>query len=100
MTQEEIDEIMKAKRYGLDENFFRDDYIYLVTKDGKDAKFKGLNGDANKDVDAPYLVCPVHTEKAWAEYEAQQPTEPSFPDFPFWPVDPTDPTQGADTNNQ
>ena len=98
MTQEEIDEIMKAKRYGLDENFFRDDYIYLVTKDGEDESFKGLNGNLNKNVEAPYLVCPVHTQEAWEEYQAQQPTEPTLPDWtwPFGPSDtpnPTDPTE-------
>ena len=97
MTQKEIDEIMKAKRYGLYEDFFRDDYIYLVDKNGKDLAFKGLNGNVNKDVDAPYLVCPVHTQQAWEEYQAQQqPTEPSNPLWPFDPLFPTKPTDPTD----
>ena len=91
MTQEEIDEIMKAKRYGLNENFFRDDYIYLVTKNGEDAGFKGLNNNINKEVIAPYLVCPVHTQKAWEEYEAQQATDPSEPTEPGAPSEPAKP---------
>ena len=95
MTQDEIDEIMKAKRYGLYEPFFRDDYIYLVDKNGKDASFKGLNNNINKDVDAPYLVCPVHTQKAWEEYQAQQATEPSEPVDPNAPTDPTVSTPAA-----
>ncbi len=92
MTQEEIDEIMKAKKHGLDENFFRDEYIYLVDKNGKDLNFKGLNKNINKDVNAPYLVCPVHTKEAWEAYQAQQPTEPSAPVDPTNPSDPTDAT--------
>lgn len=95
MTQEEIDEIMKAKRYKLEENFFRDDYIYLVDKNGKDKSFKGLNNNVNKDVEAPYLVCPVHTKEAWEAYQAANPpetTDPVDPNAPTSPVLPTLPT--------
>ncbi len=73
MTQREIDDIMKAKKYGLNENFFRDDYIYLIKNDGTDGSFKGLNGNINKFVDAPYQACTVHTKEAWNAYAAQNP---------------------------
>ena len=80
MTEEEFEELVKAKTQGLLQDYLRDDYIYLTKKDGKDASFKGINGDVNAKVDAPYLVCPDHTKEAWEAYQASivpetEPTE-------------------------
>ena len=78
LTQEEVDEIIKAGTTGLVADYLRDDYIYLITKDKKDGAFKGLKGDKNAKVNAPYVVCSVHTKEAWDAYQAgqqaQQPT--------------------------
>ena len=95
---EEMQELIKAKNSGLLPEFLRDDYVYLVDKDGKDASFKGFNGDANPDVEAPYLVCPVHTKEAWEEYEKSQEEEkdPEDPENPTDPTDPTEPTTPPD----
>lgn len=77
MTQKEIDELVKAKTSGLQPEYLRDDYIYLVNDNGTDAVFKGIESNINQDVTAPYLVCPVHTKEAWEAYqESIAPTEP------------------------
>ncbi len=85
MTQKEVDELIKAKSSGLLPEYLRDDYIYLINENGTDGVFKGLEGKINEKVTAPYLVCPVHTEEAWEEYqksvEATQPeTQPAETD--------------------
>jgi len=85
MTQEHINDFIRAKKYNLDDVYLRDDYIYLVDKDGKDAVYKGLDGSLKQDVEAPYKVCTVHTQAAWEEYQQQNPTEPDN-------QDPTDPS--------
>ncbi len=69
MTQKEIDELVKAKTCGLMPEHLRDDYIYLVNDNGTDAAFKGIEGNINNDVIAPYLVCPAHTKDAWEKYQ-------------------------------
>lgn len=69
MTQKEIDELVKAKTCGLKPEHLRDDYIYLVNDNGTDAVFRGIEGNLNQDVHAPYLVCPVHTKEAWEAYQ-------------------------------
>ena len=84
MTQKQIDEMLKAKNYNLRKWFLEDNYIYLVNNNGTDAKFKGIKNDKNKDIDAPYIVCTVHTKEAWEAYEAAHAPEPE----PTEPVDP------------
>lgn len=94
MTQEEVNEILAAEKYKLKEDFFRDDYVYLIDKDGKDASWTGFHGKCNKDVNAPYKVCSVHTEAAWQAYQdsiappetkppvVEDPGSPSVPAVP------------------
>ncbi len=72
LTKKEVDAIAKAASYGLEPQFVRDDYIYLITDDGKDGEFRGLKGDKNMNVKAPYVVCTVHTEMSWQAHEAGQ----------------------------
>lgn len=73
MTQEELNEIITACNVGLDKSmFYRDDYIYLVDASGADASFKGINGDINQNVTAPYKVCTVHTKEEWEKYEEEK----------------------------
>ncbi len=77
MTQAELDERIKAKTCGLQPEHLRDDYVYLINNNGTDAVFKGFGGNINQGVNAPYLVCPVHTKEAWDAYQASvAPTEP------------------------
>lgn len=72
MTQAEIDELLKNKKNGLWPEFLLDSYVYLVNKDGTDGVFKGFQGNLNKDVTAPYIVCPLHTQASWEAYQATQ----------------------------
>lgn len=77
MTQEEMDEIRDLVKVGLNPKYALDSYVYLINADGTDADFKGFYGGANLGVSAPYLVCPVHTQKGWDDYqESLKPTEP------------------------
>lgn len=98
MTRSEMEELLKAEPYRLNEQFLRDDYVYLVKENGTPDVFKGFHGKANNGVEAPYLVCPVHTKEAWetyqAEHEATKPTEPTEPAEPVIPdvTKPTAPT--------
>lgn len=95
MTQSEIDEILKAEPYKLLTDYLRNDYIYLINPDGSDAIFKGLKDDLIQNVEAPYGVCPIHTQQAWELYVALHPTDPTGPagpTIPMPPMLPTDPT--------
>lgn len=78
MTQDEIDELKKAARYNLDDDYLVDTYVYLVTSSGQDAPFHGFNGDINVGINAPYAVCPVHTKEAWEALQTK-PTDPTVP---------------------
>lgn len=77
LTQKEINEILSAKSYGLNANYYRDDYVYMVDDEGNDGAFKGFGGDKNKGVSAPYVVCPVHTKEAWQNHSANATTPPT-----------------------
>ena len=67
LTKKDMEEILKATKYKLDEMYSTDEYVYLVDGDGKDASFKGFQSNINKGVTAPYKVCTVHTEQSWNE---------------------------------
>ena len=86
LTQEQINEMLKAERYNLKEMFLQDNYVYLIDKDGSDGVFKGFKGKLKQETDAPYMICTTHTQQAWEEYEKQQaeqqPTDPSDPSDP------------------
>jgi penicillin-binding protein 1A len=80
MTQAEIDELLDAKKYKLLTEYLMDEYVYLVKKNGSDDTWKGFDNDINKNVDAPYKVCTVHTAQSWQEYlDAQTPPESTEP---------------------
>lgn len=85
ITEETFEELLKAKDYKLDKEYLMDAYVYLVNSKGKDVPFHGFDGKANADVEAPYIVCPVHTKKAWEQYQAEHSTQPTLPTFPFFP---------------
>ena len=69
MTREEADKIYKAKDKGLSAEFLQDNYVWLVTENGKDAVWKGFDGKLNQKEDAPYVVCQVHNEETWKAYQ-------------------------------
>ena len=73
MTKKEIDEIDWASDYGLYPVYTEDSYVYYL-----DGPWHGFNGNANKDHDDPYIVCPVHTKEAWDKFKESivEETEP------------------------
>ena len=75
VTQSELSSMMAPGGYMAPE-FHQDNYIYLIGSGGEDAVFHGINGNLVQWRDAPYLICPVHTQAAWEAYEAEQATEP------------------------
>ena len=72
LTESEIEDIRLAGKNGLNSKYLDDRYVYYVSSSGKDLDWHGFNGKANKDVDAPYIVCPAHTKQTWKEYEEEQ----------------------------
>ena len=105
LNGEEIDFIKKASRLGLNAVYSADNYVYYTNDDGKPIAWHGFSGNVNPSGDTPYIVCPLHTEEAWKEYEeSQKPTEPeegeeeTDPTNPTDPTDPTDPTQPSNPN--
>jgi len=78
MTQKEVDDIAAAKGNGLKSAHIADNYIYLVDKNGNPQNtFKGLFGDMNVGVSAPYLLCNVHTKAQWDAYLISQGITPT-----------------------
>ena len=91
MTQAEVDLIKQVAPYQLLLDYVRNDYIYLINQDGSDGTFKGLWDDLVQSIEAPYAVCPIHTEQAWLLYEALHPTTPTDPTAPTAPTTPSIP---------
>ena len=79
LTQKEMNEIKSAMHANLQAMFYQDNYVYFVKDDGSNGSYKGFTGKANAKVDAPYLVCPTHTEEAWKKYQEENPTTPGLP---------------------
>ena len=92
MTQQEMLEILQAKNYGLDAQFVRDDYEYLVDGSGNDADFNGFSNKINGGINAPYKVCTAHTKADWDKYQTEHAPKPPEPTTPEEPENPTDPT--------
>lgn len=82
LTQDEINEILMAGKYNLNDYFLCDDYIYLVDGEGNDVAFHGLYNTINNGIEAPYKVCTVHTKAAWEAYQQQNPAQPTDPTEP------------------
>ena len=64
LNKAEVDEIRNASHYGLYDHYYQDGYVYYL-----DGAWHGFSGRLQPDSDSPYLVCPVHTAEAWADYE-------------------------------
>jgi len=69
LTQAELDDIRNAKPYGLNPLYYSDSYVYLVDNSGKDGSFKGFDGNANKNITAPYIVATGHKKADWEDYK-------------------------------
>lgn len=82
----ELEEIRQAKKLNLRDYYLGDAWIWLVDEEGKDAIFEGVDGNLKQSVKAPYLICPVHDQAAWEEYQSSlepippESIDPSLPD--------------------
>ena len=80
MTKSQMEVLLKVKGKGLAGDYLRDDYVYLVDKNGGATAFYGFRGDINKGLKEPCQVCRVHTKQSWEDYttppETTAPTQP------------------------
>ena len=60
MTQAKVNEIIKASDVGLLSAYKKENYIYLVDKQGNPIPFHGFKNDQNVGLDLPYLGCYIH----------------------------------------
>ncbi len=98
LTQQEVDERIKAGKYGLKKEYLNSKYVYLVDGAGEPAGFKGFSGEL--DGSGPCISCTKHTKESWEQFKAQNPwvdkpevQDPVVPDNPENPTeDPQEPT--------
>jgi penicillin-binding protein 1A len=79
LKPDEYQEILRAKDYGLREEYLVDEYIYLISDAGEDLRFKGIKGDINVAITAPYKVCQAHNLHEWEKYLTEHPDQPIPP---------------------
>lgn len=60
MTQSKVDAIIQAADVGLWASCAKENYIYLVDKQGNPVPFYGFNGDKNQGKELPYVSCHIH----------------------------------------
>ena len=68
MTQEELDAIIEAAGNGLQEEYTKDNYIYLVDASGNPIPFYGIHGDINGGTTNCCQYCSKHTKSAWDNF--------------------------------
>ncbi len=76
-SKSEIEELKRAANVGLYPEHTLDNYIWYT-----DGNWHGFSGNAQPDVNAPYIVCPKHTKEAWEkkqEEEKEEETQPTDP---------------------
>ena len=91
-TQEEVDELYKARKSGLNPEHLLDYYVWLINKDGTDGVWKGFNGELQQTQNAPYCVCQAHTEATWLAYQESLIPEETVPETVPGETLPDDPT--------
>ena len=70
LTKTQINEMVKAKGYGLSAKYVNEYAVYQVNSSGEDSTFKGFDGD--KENTGPYLTCTVHTKAAWEKLSKEE----------------------------
>lgn len=97
LTETQVGDIKKASKYGLLKEYLTDEYVYYTDDDGNDGVWLGFYNKLKQIMDAPYVICPEHTEKAWQKYqESLIPPETEPPVIPTDPTNPTDPNTGLE----
>lgn len=72
MTESQVEDIYAASKAGLWQSHSGENYIYLVDKKGNPIPFYGFEGDKNKGVESPYLICTVHSYKTPPKIEKEE----------------------------
>jgi len=67
LSKEEVAERKAARNVGLESEHLLDSYVWYT-----DGDWHGFDNDAQKNVKAPYIVCPEHTKEAWEELEEEK----------------------------
>jgi len=65
LNQAEVNEIKDAMSCGLTDAYSLAGYVYFVNADGSDGSWHGFYGSTNGGVDAPYMVCHLHSGAYW-----------------------------------
>ena len=63
----EIDELKRARTCGLEAEHTLDNYIWYT-----EGNWHGFSGKLQPDVNAPYIICPMHTKEAWEEKQREE----------------------------
>ncbi len=82
MTKAQVNRIAQAATNGLYGSHTVDYFVYLVDAEGNPLNsYKGIKGDKNVGVAAPYLVCNKHSKADWDAYLTSNPgyTDPDAP---------------------
>ena len=81
LTQAEVDEIKAADGLGLNDIYTANYYVYLINPDGSDASWHGFYGNQNNGIDAPYILCPLHNQGSWEEFQPEGSDDWNEPEF-------------------
>ena len=88
LTAEEIEALLAAEEFNLQEMFLDNGYVYLVDEFGEPTPFYGFKEDINEGLMDNCVGCHIHTQETWEDYYIKNP----WVDYPFWsepwPVDP------------
>ena len=79
LTPSEVQEIKDALSAGLRSAFADNRYVYYISEGGGDLDWHGFDGTANRNVNAPYVVCTEHTKETWDAYVAEKEAEATEP---------------------
>ncbi|MDD5863267.1 MAG: transglycosylase domain-containing protein [Firmicutes bacterium] len=75
LTRDEVEEIKAADGVGLNDIYTSDSYVYLINDDGTPGSWHGFYNNQNIDIDAPYIMCPLHNQSYWEENYPQEDTQ-------------------------
>ena len=73
MTREELDALLAAEEFKLDEMYLDNGYVYLVDEFGNPTPFYGFKEDINEGLMDNCVGCHIHTEETWEDYHNKNP---------------------------
>ena len=64
----DFEALKKAMKHGLREEYYTDNYVYLLNANGGDGVFTGFTNSLSGNT-TPYKVCKIHTAQSWAQHQ-------------------------------